>query len=416
MADPVRILSLYSGSGMLDEAVRAGLELHGLRSRVVGYVEREAAAAALLLARMENAALEPAPVWCAGLEVLDARPLDGGVDLLCASPPCQPYSSAGKRRGNADVRSYGRAKHGPLAHTIRIIRDCRSALVYFENVPEWVTGGHFREFGEELCDLGYDLAPPLFIAAADVGAPHERERVFILGHTHEARRWLDEPERRSDRRAAAGRAGSTVGDAECEGAGVNGGAVREEPGGGRGERSAARRERLADAGLQHGQLFERDQGAEHPGGGAGVADSGGARREGPQRRAAPADARAGARRSTAEFGDDVGHAECAVTRAGESREQCESRQRRGGHADAGAGVPLFPPGRNDYGRWAALAAGGLDAACMPCVERGLSVVADGVEFAAADLLRIGGNGVVPLQAAAAFATLFGNLKEEIRST
>lgn len=216
MADPVNIVSLYSGSGMLDEACRAYLALRGITARVLVYCEREAFAAWFLLDRMEKSALEPAPVFCGDLRDMDAKPLRGFVDILCASPPCQPYSSAGKRRGNTDERSHGDDGDGPLPHTVRIIGECRPALVFFENVPEWFTGGHFREFGEQLCDLGYDFAPPLFIAAEDVGAPHERERVFCLGWLADADqtgRRLIEQIGRADRRGVAGRSGEELGDA-----------------------------------------------------------------------------------------------------------------------------------------------------------------------------------------------------------
>lgn len=63
MADTLNILSLYSGSGMHDEAVCAGLRLLGYGARVLGYIEREASAAAWLLGRMEAQAVESAPVF-----------------------------------------------------------------------------------------------------------------------------------------------------------------------------------------------------------------------------------------------------------------------------------------------------------------------------------------------------------------
>ncbi|MGE0289356.1 MAG: DNA cytosine methyltransferase [Bradyrhizobium sp.] len=407
MADPVNILSLYSGSGMHDEAVCAALRVLGFDPRVLGYVEREASAAAWLLARMEAAAVEPAPVWCGDLADLDARPLRGWVDLVVASPPCQPYSSAGKRLGNADERSHGDGD-GPLPHTVRIIGECRPAVVQFENVSEWVTGGHFREFGEELCGMGYDIAPPLFLAAADVGAPHERERVFIHCRLAHAKRCLWES--RPERVGVCGAGGQ-----------------------------------LAVPSGDHGR---KRRGREEPRGSTGVLGNSMAHSERGRRLSRQPDD--DARQSDAEgIGLDMGHAERADARAGEAGEQGGAGIGRRGHADAGdeladsvrerrsdprdAGelgsetdsaerepearrlttetdgrgpaIPLFPPGRNDYGRWAALVAGGLDPACMPAVERGLSALADGLGFSNSELLRLGGNGVVPSQAALAFTVL-----------
>src|SRR3990167_8881626 len=56
-------LSLFAGTGMLDEGVRAGFDYLGFDYRCVGYVERDAYAAAALVARMEGQAVDQAPVW-----------------------------------------------------------------------------------------------------------------------------------------------------------------------------------------------------------------------------------------------------------------------------------------------------------------------------------------------------------------
>ena len=179
MADsaPV-VLSLCSGIGMLDEAVR--LVFPG--AVTAAYCEWEAYAASVLLARMEDATLEPAPVWNGDLRDFNAQPFRGVVDLLVAGLPCQPYSLAGKQRGNDDARSWGEAGDGPIPHFLRIVAECRPAVVFLENVPAWVMGGWFRPVGEELCRLGYEIEEPVFLAAGDVGASHERERVFVLAH------------------------------------------------------------------------------------------------------------------------------------------------------------------------------------------------------------------------------------------
>lgn len=380
MADTLNILSLFTGSGMHDEAVRAGLRVLGYNSRVCGYVEREASAAAFLMGRMEAATVEPAPVFVGDLRDVDARPMRGHVDIVVASPPCQPYSSAGQRRGESDERSFGDDGAGPLGHTIRIIDECRPALVWFENVPEWVTGGTFRRFGDELSRLGYSVQDPIFLAAEDVGAPHRRERVFILAVADAERdaRRQSEPRRRSNWRAPAGRTGGALADRDDEldhaasprrdgsgtwsdSIGEGGQCVLEE----RGPKLAERPSRGCRVGGQ-------------PSAGDGLADrsdvqlgyAGSPRRKGAERRGASDFARATARGST---GQSVGD------------------------------VPLFPPGRDDYRRWAALAAGGLDPALMPCVERGLPALAHGLAISNSDLLRLGGNGIVPLCASLAFA-------------
>jgi DNA (cytosine-5)-methyltransferase 1 len=170
MSHVVTSLSLVSGIGGIELGLR--LAIPGLR--VLGYVEREAFAASVLLARMEDEILEPAPVFCGNLEDFDASEF-AGVDLVTAGLPCQPFSVAGQQRGHDDERAI-------WPEFVRIVSECRPALVFLENVPTFVTGGWFRRPGEELSRLGYEIAPPLFLAASDVGASHIRERVFILAY------------------------------------------------------------------------------------------------------------------------------------------------------------------------------------------------------------------------------------------
>lgn len=86
------------------------------------------------------------------------------------------------------------------------------------------------------------------------------------------------------------------------------------------------------------------------------------------------------------------------------------RMRRSDNAESP--MSLFPPARDDYRRWAQLVAGDLEPTLMPAIESGVSVVADGMA-SPADLLRLGGNGVVPLCAAWAFINLFACLMEPV---
>jgi DNA (cytosine-5)-methyltransferase 1 len=153
VARPLSVLSLCSGVGMLDLGLGAAFD-----ARTVCYVEREAFAASQLVALMEAGLLDAAPVW-SDLSTFDARPWRGRVDCLIAGLPCQPYSAAGKQEGNEDRRSWGEGD-GPIPHALRIIAECRPAVVFLENVTAWVVGGFFRPVGEELCRLGYELERP----------------------------------------------------------------------------------------------------------------------------------------------------------------------------------------------------------------------------------------------------------------
>jgi DNA (cytosine-5)-methyltransferase 1 len=157
---------------MLGLAVKLAL---GGRLRTVVYVEREAYAAAALVARMADAALDDAPVWddvttCASPEFMRVvggfRPL-----VVTAGYPCQPFSVAGKRRGVRDDRHLW-----PWIDAF--IGAAEPECVFLENVP-----GHLRMgFGSVWRDLqrrGYRVAAGLF-SAEEVGASHRRERLLRL--------------------------------------------------------------------------------------------------------------------------------------------------------------------------------------------------------------------------------------------
>jgi DNA (cytosine-5)-methyltransferase 1 len=96
------------------------------------------------------------------------------VDLICGGFPCQDISYAGKGAGIDGERS------GLWAQYARIIRDLRPRYVVVENVAALLTRGLGRVLGD-LAALGYDAEWECLPAAA-VGAPHIRDRIFILGH------------------------------------------------------------------------------------------------------------------------------------------------------------------------------------------------------------------------------------------
>ncbi|ADE86471.1 DNA methyltransferase [Rhodobacter capsulatus R121] len=159
-------LSLCSGAGGLD----LGLTIAIPGYRAVGHVERETFAAATLVARMEDASLDRAPVWD-DVATFDGRPWRGAVDIVTAGYPCQPFSVAGKRRGADDPRHL-------WPHVARIIGEVEPPFVFLENVAHHLRLG-FLEVASGLVGMGYRLAAGLF-TAAEVGAPHKHERLFIL--------------------------------------------------------------------------------------------------------------------------------------------------------------------------------------------------------------------------------------------
>lgn len=373
---------------MLDIGVKLAFEhVFGVLPRVLGYAEREAYAAALLLARMEEQSLEPAPVFCGDFRDLDASPLRGHVGLFAAGLPCQPYSAAGKRKGLRDERSYGKGGDGPLPHAIRILSECAPALVCLENVPQWVTSGAFRRFGDSLAALGYEIEDPLFIRASDVGASHRRERVFILAHLPSQRRLLrlpagPGPEGRgaphAQRRGPAmaepdrQRASEPHHGPDADGGGRDAWEASECGGCAVGH---AEGERWGARGTESGLYGGRAAPAE-PGG--PVADAGGERWQ-----------------SGSELGSLSGQADSAAL--GDSTPEFRG--------------PFFAPGPDAFDAWAHTLRNAPHLA--PALESGVCVLAHGMAFpldaSRPDQLRCAGNGVVALQAAAAFAHLFRRL-------
>ncbi len=99
------------------------------------------------------------------------------VDVICGGFPCQPHSLAGRRAASADERDLW----GEFA---RIIREVRPRWVVAENVPGLLSSEDGRFFGRVLRDLaesGYDAEWDCIPASA-VGAPHQRDRVWIVAY------------------------------------------------------------------------------------------------------------------------------------------------------------------------------------------------------------------------------------------
>jgi len=128
----IRILSLCTGGGMLDEGLVAGLELLGLQGRILCASERDAYVAATLMARMEDQSLEPFPLWAGDFEGCRWERFRGLVDCLVAGFPCQPWSAAGKREGTDDERWL-------WPGIVGVIQKTQPWFCWFENVPGFVS-------------------------------------------------------------------------------------------------------------------------------------------------------------------------------------------------------------------------------------------------------------------------------------
>ncbi len=155
----------------------AGLELGieralGRPCRVLAYSEIEAFAIENLAAKVQAGFLPPAPIW-SDLRSFPGKAFHGMVDILCGGYPCQGFSTAGKRLGKADPRHLW-----PYFRTQ--IRAIHPRVVFFENVEGHISLG-LSTVLSDLEEDGYQATWGLF-SAEEVGAPHRRKRVFILGY------------------------------------------------------------------------------------------------------------------------------------------------------------------------------------------------------------------------------------------
>ena len=169
-------IDICAGTGMLGVAVNVALKG---RLRTVAYIEQNSYAAATLVARMEDEALDIAPIWddvrtSTGAEF--SAFMDNIPKPLCvtAGYPCQPFSVAGKRSGKNDDRYL-------WPFIAAFIARNEPQLCFFENV-----GGHLRlgfdTVYNDLERLGYSVAAGLF-TASESGASQKRKRLFILGYS-----------------------------------------------------------------------------------------------------------------------------------------------------------------------------------------------------------------------------------------
>jgi len=139
----------------------------------VCYVEHNDYAIGILKARIRDGYLHDAPIWD-DVFTFDGRPWAGLVDVLTAGFPCQPFSVAGKGLAENDPRNGWPA-------TIRIIREVRPRYCLLENVPGLISKPYFGTILGELSEAGYDFTWDC-ISAAEIGANHKRERLWIVAH------------------------------------------------------------------------------------------------------------------------------------------------------------------------------------------------------------------------------------------
>ena len=201
---PARALALCAGYGGLER----GVNLANEQTETVCYVERQAYAASVLIERMRQGDLVQAPIWDE-LETFDAKRWRGNVDIVIAGIPCQGASIAGKRKGVADARWLW-----PVVW--KITQDVGASWLFVENVPGLLSVNGGGAFAEVLRDLGARgwACQWVCVSAASVGAPHLRERLFLLAANPDrvAVRQLAERDQRRGRRVRTSERGNTIPD------------------------------------------------------------------------------------------------------------------------------------------------------------------------------------------------------------
>ena len=163
----MRELALFAGAG---GGILGGL-LIGWRT--VCAVEIDSYARSVLLARQRDGILQPFPIWD-DVRTFNGKPWRGRVDIVSGGFPCQDISCAGKGAGLDGERS------GLWSEFARIIREVRPRFVFIENSPALVVRGLDRVLAD-LAAMGLDAEWGV-ISAADVGAPHLRERIWIVAN------------------------------------------------------------------------------------------------------------------------------------------------------------------------------------------------------------------------------------------
>ena len=128
----------------------------------------------VLLARQRDGILPDFPIWD-DVCTLDGNPWRGSVDVLCGGFPCQDISLAGHGAGIKGDRSKLWKEYA------RLIGEVRPRFVFAENSAQLRTRG-LATVLQDLAKLGYD-ARWCVLGGRDIGAPHERKRMWVLAYS-----------------------------------------------------------------------------------------------------------------------------------------------------------------------------------------------------------------------------------------
>ena len=136
----------------------------------------------------------------------NATDYNGRIDVLSGGFPCQPFSVAGKRKGSEDPRHL-------WPQMLRIIGECQPRWVLGENVRglcSWSNGLVFETCCSDLEALGYSVQS-FVVPACATGAPHRRDRVWIIAHSDSTSGTIERINRQREGKSI-GRSSDTIQD------------------------------------------------------------------------------------------------------------------------------------------------------------------------------------------------------------
>jgi len=160
-------LDLFSGIGGITRALNKWVT-------PIAYCENDRYAQSVLLSRMAANELPRAPIWD-DVTSLSGSMLPNKIDIIYGGFPCQDISCAGTGKGLEGKRS------GLFFEITRLAKEINPLFIFLENVPAIRTRG-LDVVLKELTLLRYDCRWTTLSASA-IGAPHKRERWFLLAHS-----------------------------------------------------------------------------------------------------------------------------------------------------------------------------------------------------------------------------------------
>ena len=159
-----KTLELFSGIG----GIRLGFESVG------GFEFTQAVEISPSAASVYRKHFGGTPIWD---DVHSFYPQPGQFDCIVGGSPCQDFSGCGRKRGIEGERSR------LWWEMLRIIDECRPAFIGWENVEGAMSRG-CREVIASLRMVGYQVEGPIVVSAEELGAPHQRKRIFVVGYAN----------------------------------------------------------------------------------------------------------------------------------------------------------------------------------------------------------------------------------------